>query len=146
MLLFTGARLREILHLMGLRRFRAGHAVPPGQQDGEENIYLNGPALAVLQTLPRLSPFVSPGEGGEAKDENAERPRHDLKRPWEGIRRMAGLEGVRLHDLRHTHASFGVGGGLGLPIIAKLLGHTQIRTTERYSISTPIRSGSPPKA
>jgi integrase len=37
----------------------------------------------------------------------------------------AGLEGVRLHDLRHTYASFGAGGGLGLPIIGKLLGHTQ---------------------
>ena len=55
---------------------------------------------------------------------------------------MAGLEGVRLHDLRHTHASFGVGGGLGLPVIAKLLGHAQIRTTERYSHldADPIRA------
>jgi integrase len=57
---------------------------------------------------------------------------------------MAGLEGVRLHDLRHTHASFGVGGGLGLPVIAKLLGHAQIRTTERYSHldADPIRRAS----
>lgn len=61
-----------------------------------------------------------------------------------GIRKMAGLTDVRLHDLRHTHASFGVGGGLGLPVIAKLLGHTQIRTTERYSHldADPIRRAS----
>ena len=57
---------------------------------------------------------------------------------------MAGLRGVRLHDLRHTHASFGVGGGLGLPVIAKLLGHAQTRTTERYSHldADPIRRAS----
>ena len=57
---------------------------------------------------------------------------------------MAGLQGVRLHDLRHTHASFGVEGGLGLPAIARLLGHAQIRTTERYAHldADPIRRAS----
>jgi integrase len=49
------------------------------------------------------------------------------------ISRRAGLEGVRLHDLRHTHASFGAGAGFGLPIIGKLLGHTQAATTARYA-------------
>jgi integrase len=43
------------------------------------------------------------------------------------------LEGVRLHDLRHTYASFGAGGSLGLPIIGRLLGHTQAATTARYA-------------
>jgi integrase len=43
------------------------------------------------------------------------------------------LERVRLHDLRHTYASFGAGSGLGLPIIGKLLGHTQASTTQRYA-------------
>jgi integrase len=41
--------------------------------------------------------------------------------------------GVRLHDLRHTYASFGASGGLGLPIIGKLLGHAQATTTARYA-------------
>jgi integrase len=45
----------------------------------------------------------------------------------------ASLAGVRLHDLRHTHASFGPGGGLGLPIIGKLLSHKQAATTARYA-------------
>jgi integrase len=57
---------------------------------------------------------------------------------------MAGLQGVRLHDLRHMHASFGVEGGLGLPVIARLRGHAQIRTTERYAHldADPIRRAS----
>jgi hypothetical protein len=49
------------------------------------------------------------------------------------VSKRAGLEGVRLHDLRHTHASFGAGAGLGLPIIGKPLGHTQSSTTQRYA-------------
>jgi integrase len=56
-----------------------------------------------------------------------------LKRPWQAVAKRAGLEGVRLHDLRHTYASFGAGSGLGLPIIGKLLGHSQPATTARYA-------------
>jgi integrase len=56
-----------------------------------------------------------------------------LTRIWFRIRRRAGLEGVRLHDLRHTYASIGAGMGLSLPMIGKLLGHTQPVTTQRYA-------------
>jgi integrase len=49
------------------------------------------------------------------------------------VSKRAKLAGVRLHDLRHTHASFGAAGGLGLPIIGKLLGHKQAATTARYA-------------
>jgi integrase len=49
------------------------------------------------------------------------------------VSRAAGLEGVRLHDLRHSFASFGAGASLGLPIIGKLLGHSQPATTARYA-------------
>ena len=47
--------------------------------------------------------------------------------------KRAGLTSVRLHDLRHTYESFGAGGGLGLPIIGRLLGHAQAATTARYA-------------
>jgi integrase len=57
-----------------------------------------------------------------------------LSRVWEHVRRETGLgEDARLYDLRHTFASVGAGGGLSLPIIGRLLGHTQPRTTQRYA-------------
>jgi integrase len=67
-----------------------------------------------------------------------------LQRPWSRIRAAAGLEGVRLHDLRHSHAAVGAGLGLGLPIIGKLLGHTQAATTQRYAhvADDPLRQAS----
>src|SRR5207302_8612295 len=80
--------------------------------------------------LPRLGAYVISGQSAGTDEET---PRPDLNRPWRAVRRRAGLVGVRLHDLRHTHASFGAGAGLGLPIIGKLLGHTQAVTTQRYA-------------
>ena len=62
-----------------------------------------------------------------------DRPRTDLKKPWSAVCRRARLEGVRLHDLRHTFASIGAGASLGLPIVGKLLGHSQPQTTARYA-------------
>lgn len=127
LLLFTGCRLREILHLkwehVDLER---GLLFLPDSKAGRKTVILNAPALAVLADLDRLGPFVISGDVPE-------KPRADLKRPWEAVSKRAGLQGVRLHDLRHTYASFGAGGGLGLPIIGKLLGHTQSATTARYA-------------
>jgi integrase len=51
---------------------------------------------------------------------------------WQRIRKTAGLPDVRLHDLRHSFASVGALGGSGLPILGRLLGHADTRTTERY--------------
>jgi integrase len=70
--------------------------------------------------------------------DDPEHPRHDLKRPWDAVTKRAGLIGVRLHDLRHTYASFGAGGGLGLPIIGRLLGHAQAATTARGEQRRPF--------
>lgn len=60
---------------------------------------------------------------------------------WDRVRKVAGLHEVRLHDLRHTFASVGAGASIGLPVIGKLLGHTQASTTQRYShlADDPIR-------
>ena len=57
----------------------------------------------------------------------------NLQKPWGRIRKRAGLEDVRLHDLRHSFASVAASGGLSLPMIGKLLGHTQAATTARYA-------------
>jgi integrase len=57
-----------------------------------------------------------------------------LSRVWDFVRKETGLgKDARLYDLRHSFASVGAGGGLSLPIIGKLLGHSQARTTERYA-------------
>lgn len=127
LLLFTGARLREILNLrwqeVDLER---GLAFLPDSKTGRKTLVLSNAALEVLKNLPKSSIYVIEGA---KKDQ----PRADLKKPWAAIQLRAGLEGVRLHDLRHTFASIGAGASLGLPIVGKLLGHTQPRTTARYA-------------
>jgi integrase len=127
LLLFTGCRLREILRLKWEQvDVERGLLFLADSKSGKKTVILNAPAAAVLTGLDRIGPYVVPGD-------DPEKPRADLKRPWEAVSKRAGLDGVRLHDLRHTYASFGAGGGVGLPIIGKLLGHTQSATTARYA-------------
>jgi len=142
LLLFTGCRLGEILRLrwadVDLER---GLLLLPDSKTGRKTVVLNAPAVAILAELPRLGVYVIAGD--DAGNEN-EKPRADLKRPWIAVRKRANLEDVRIHDLRHTHASFGAAGGLGLPIIGKLLGHKQAATTARYAHldNDPLRRAS----
>ncbi|WP_454654997.1 tyrosine-type recombinase/integrase [Bosea beijingensis] len=131
LLLFTGARLREVLHLQWQHvDAERGLLLLPDSKTGQKAVVLNAPALAVLTNLKRVGRYVIAGESAGTEDE---KPRSDLKRPWTAVSKRAGLTGVRIHDIRHTFASFGAGGGLGLPIIGKLLGHVEARTTQRYA-------------
>ena len=57
----------------------------------------------------------------------------NLNDSWDRVRRRAGLDGVRLHDLRHSFASRALALGEGLPMIGELLGHSQVNTTARYA-------------
>jgi integrase len=127
LLILTGARLREILHLkwehVDLER---GLLLLPDSKTGRKTIILNAPAKSVLAALHRVGAYVIVGK-------SAGKPRADLHRPWRAIAKHAELEGVRIHDLRHTHASIGAASGMGLPIIGKLLGHTHASTTQRYA-------------
>lgn len=138
LLLFTGCRLREILHLKWeYFDFERGLLFLPTSKTGRKTIVLNTSAVSVLESLHRVSSFVVPGD-------NLDKPRADLKRPWKAVSKHARLSGVRIHDLRHTYASFGAGGGLGLPIIGKLLGHAVPATTARYAHldNDPLRRAS----
>lgn len=138
LLLLTGCRLREVLHLRWEHiDWERGLILLPDSKVGRRYVVLNAPALAVLDGLPRIAEFVIAGE-------RTDKPRSDLNRPWRLLSRRAGLVGVRLHDLRHTYAAFGAGAGLGLPIIGKLLGHASPATTARYSHvdSDPLRRAS----
>jgi integrase len=79
LLLFTGCRLREILHLrwehLDVER---GCLFLPDSKSGRKTVILNAPALAVLNGLERIGPYVVPGV-------DPEQPRHDLKRPWDAV-------------------------------------------------------------
>ena len=57
----------------------------------------------------------------------------DLQKPWRRVRKAAGLDNVRIHDLRHSFASEAVMAGESLPTVGKILGHTQAQTTARYA-------------
>jgi len=136
LLILTGARLREILHARwseidferGLLNLKSARS-----KTGKKSIFLSAPALAVLNALPRIegNPHVIVGEGFD--ESGTGKPRTDLKKPWAAITKAAGLTDLRIHDLRHSFASVGAGAGMGLPIVGKLLGHTQPCTTARYA-------------
>jgi integrase len=131
LLILTGARLREILGLKWEHvDSERGLLLLPDSKTGKKAIVLNAPALDILASLPRIGPYVIAGQTAGSEEH---KPRSDLNRPWRAIVKRAGLIGVRIHDLRHTHASVGAGLGLGLPIIGKLLAHATIH-------HSPLRS------
>ena len=126
--MFTGARLGEILNLRWDQVDSERTCLRlPESKTGAKVIHLNAPALEVLNGIERDgSPWVIAGR-------DPDKPLVNLRKPWHRIRAKAGLEGVRLHDIRHSFASIGAAGGLSLPIIGALLGHTQAATTMRYA-------------
>ena len=131
LLLLTGCRLREVLHLEWSQvDWQRGFLVLPETKTGRRTVVLGAAALAVLENLPRIGRYVI---AGKTAGSPGERPRSDLNRPWRAICRAAGIEGTRLHDLRHSNAAVGVGAGLSLYQVGGLLGHTQPRTTQRYA-------------
>ncbi len=127
LLLLTGCRLGEIQTLKW--EYLQGSALAlPDSKTGAKRVALGHAALSVLLAIPRTAgnPYVVTG-----KQPNSHLT--DLERPWRRIRERAGLPDVRIHDLRHSFASNAVGLGESLPIIVKLLGHTQVQTTARYA-------------
>jgi len=135
LLALTGARKSEILALHWHRNSNGAGYVDFDRaclhlldsKTDEKRIPLGAPALDLLANLPRIAgnPFVFPGNSGG----------HfvGLQKVWNQIRRRAGLEDVRLHDLRHSYASTAVASGDSLYLVGKVLGHRQVSTTSRYA-------------
>ena len=100
----------------------------PDSKTGKKVIPLGLPALQLLQDLPRMAgnPHVFPGK-------SFGRHIFELTGTWNRIKKAAKLEGVRIHDLRHSWASQAAAAGLSLPFIGAILGHSEPSTTARYS-------------
>ena len=126
--LFTGARSGEITaiqwaHVDWERRLIR---LPDSKTNEPRTIHLSEAALEVLKTVPRIGRFVIAGA-------KSDQPYRNLGRIWIDIRGDAGLQDVRLHDLRHSFASLAAGRGVSLQMIGKLLGHQVPATTARYA-------------
>ena len=127
LLLLTGCRKNEILAL----RWAEVHPDALALEDsktGPRRVPLSARAQAIVARQPRgESPFVFPSP------QDIARPRTTDLALWNTVRREAGIEDVRLHDLRHSVASHAVMQGVPVPVVSRLLGHTNPRMTLRYA-------------
>ena len=129
LLLFTGCRLREIMTLKWSYVDIDQSALNlPDSKTGAKIVSLGSAAVQVLRNLER-----TPGNEYVIAGRVPGQHLTDLQPFWQRVRARAGLKDARIHDIRHTFASVAVSNGMSLPIIGKLLGHTQVQTTARYA-------------
>ncbi len=132
LLVLTGARKNEVLAAEWDQfDLEKGVWTKPAHTTKEkkfEHLPLSSQVIALLKKIKEeaTTPLLFPGKV-------AGKPLQDIKKAWKTIITRAGLTEVRIHDLRHTHASHLVSSGLSLSIVGKLLGHTQASTTHRYA-------------
>jgi integrase len=133
LMILTGSRRGEVLGATWDQfNLQEGSWTKPShhtKQKKTERIPLSTQAQELLATMREEDPeglYLFPGEA-------TGKPLQGIQSFWHRIRAAAGLEGVRLHDLRHTYASHLVSGGMSLHMVGRLLGHTQPGTTARYA-------------
>ena len=127
LLLLTGCRKGELVNLQwseidgDVLRLR-------DSKTGPRTVFLSAYARTILSCQPRTSsPYVFPSPTDPSKARTSELSL------WRKVRRQAGIEDVRLHDLRHTFASHAAMQNVPLPVISRLLGHAGTRMTLRYA-------------
>lgn len=136
LLLYTGARKREVLDAKWeeIDFSRQLLTVPPGRSKSKKprHIPLSDAAIELLQSLPRQDDipwvFFNP---------KTKKPPVSIFYAWDTIRKRIGIPEVRLHDLRHSYASFLVNAGRSLYEVQKLLGHHDPKVTMRYAHLSP---------
>jgi integrase len=136
LILLTGCRPGEAMPATWVQfDAQPGFWIKPSshtKQRKEHRLPLSAPALQLLADIRtrrgdiNSDDYVFPGQ-------KPGRPLRLLRNCWGAVCAHAGLTNIRIYDLRHTFAATGAGGGLSLPLIGRLLGHTQARTTQRYA-------------
>lgn len=150
LLIFTGARQGE-LYKAKWEQFNldTGEWKKPSsstKQKKPHRVLLSVEAIELLKLI-KAEAEKETQESGEPMPDlvfpsNRGRPIWDIKTPWAWLQKKAKIEGVRIHDLRHTFASLLISGGENLPVIGRLLGHSQYQTTMRYAhlMDDPLRA------
>lgn len=145
MCMLTGARVGEV-RTARFEQFNLDYAIwsKPAATTKQRKIHrvpVSQDVVAIVRqrqlVVPRGNPWLFPSDTAIGK------PVHDVRRFWNKVQREADLPDVRIHDLRHTFASLLVSGGASLEIIGRLLGHSQMQTTQRYAhlMESPLRAG-----
>jgi len=136
LLILTGCRRGEILTLRWLNVDLDDKCLRlPDSKTGAKIVYLNSMAVELLQRLKCTGEYVIPGR-------RHGKPMVNLSKPFKRVIDKAGISDLHIHDMRHSFASVAAGLNLGLPVIGKLLGHTQAQTTQRYAhlLDNPLRA------
>ena len=127
MLMLTGCRTGEILNLRWEQiDFQTQKMNLLDTKTGARSIHLSPASIDILHSLPS-------SEGYVFKSSIQDKKLTTLRHVWKKICRLAGINDVRVHDLRHTYASYAVSKGYSLPVVSKMLGHADIKTTQRYA-------------
>ena len=123
----TGCRQSEIRTLRW-GDYREGHLFLRDSKTGPRTVWLSSAGRRELDRLPRTGQFVFPASSGPGPMST-----ETLYSAWRRLRTQADLPGLRLHDLRHTYASFALRRGETLVVIGRLLGHRDPDTTLKYT-------------
>jgi integrase len=142
--MLTGARVGEVRQArfedFNLEHLSWTKPATTTKQRRVHRVPISDEAAAIVRqrrvTVVKGSPWLFPGDiPGQ--------PVQEIRRFWARIQEEIGINDVRIHDLRHTFASLLVSGGASLEMIGKLLGHSQMQTTQRYAhlMDSPLRAG-----
>jgi len=144
MCMLTGARVGEVRNAR-FEQFNLDYAIwsKPASTTKQRKVHrvpISQDVVAIVRqrqlVVPSGNPWVFPGDA-------IGKPVREVRRFWVKVQKEADLPDVRIHDLRHTFASLLVSGGASLEIIGRLLGHSQMQTTQRYAhlMESPLRAG-----